>query len=253
MEQTASTSRPAPTPRGSGSGARWSWAWVALSSVAIAAYFVGQYASGSLSELAGRQVGLAPVYAARPWPIQIAFWVHIVSAGLALAVGPLQFSRRLRAANRLAHRWIGRSYVLASLVGAGSGLVMSMASSVGLLGFFGFGSLSVVWGWATWRGFRAAAYERDFRAHQAWMIRSFALTYGAVTLRLWFALLVLAQLPFTTDLEAVLANAYAPLAFVAWLPNLVVAELMIRRRRLPGLYYARGPAQPTPVPSPAHP
>jgi hypothetical protein len=54
-------------------GARAGWACVALSSIAIAAYFVGQYASGTLTELAGQEVGLASTYADRAWPIHVAF------------------------------------------------------------------------------------------------------------------------------------------------------------------------------------
>ncbi|GAA4382228.1 hypothetical protein [Agromyces bauzanensis] len=35
------------------------------------------------------------------------------------------------------------------------------------------------------------------------------------------------------DLEAAFANAYAVVPFLAWLPNLVVVEWLIRRRGLP--------------------
>jgi hypothetical protein len=34
------------------------------------------------------------------------------------------------------------------------------------------------------------------------------------------------------------AQAYAPLPFLAWLPNVVIAEIMIRRRGLPALRIA---------------
>ncbi|MFI2264208.1 DUF2306 domain-containing protein [Streptomyces tubercidicus] len=217
---------------------RWSWAWVALSSVAIAGYFVGQYAQGTLADLAHNGVGLAPTYASRAWPVQAAFWVHIVTAGLALALGPWQFSRRLRTRNLGVHRGIGRAYMITVAVGSVSALVMSMFSSVGILGFFGFGSLAVLWGWTAWRAYRAVR-ERDIRGHQAWVIRNFALTYAAVTLRLWLGVLVFAQLPFVHGegaFDRISAEAYAPLPFLCWLPNLVIAEFMIRRRGLPALH-----------------
>ncbi len=223
-----------PRTRGAGRSARWSWAWVALSSVAVAAYFVQQYAHGTLAQLAAQGVGLAPAYADRSWPVHAAFYAHIGSSGLALLVGPFQFVRRVRSRLPAVHRWVGRVYVVGVLVGAASGLVMSTVSSVALLGFFGFGSLAVLWGWTTWRGYRAAR-EREWPAHRAWMIRSFALTYAAVTLRLWFGVLVLVQLPFGAgDIDAILDTAYAPVPFLCWLPNLVVAEYLIHRRGLPG-------------------
>ncbi|MFF0043731.1 DUF2306 domain-containing protein [Streptomyces mirabilis] len=236
---------PAPAKRRSRLGrSQWSWAWLALSSLAITGYFVGQYAQGTLDSLAHQHVGLADDYASRALPIRVAFYVHIVSAGLALALGPWQFSKRLRNRRIRLHRGIGRAYLVSVAIGAISAFVMSMFSSVGLLGFFGFGSLAVLWGWTAWRGYRAIR-ERDVRSHQAWMIRNFALTYAAVTLRSWFGVLIFAQVPFahgTDPFPAILTQAYAPLPFLCWLPNIVIAELMIRRRGLPALHLTTLPA-----------
>ena len=223
---------------------RWSWTWVAFSSLAVSGYFVGQYAQGTLDSLAHREVGLAPDYASRALPIQLAFYFHIVFAGLALALGPWQFAKRLRGRRPRVHRGMGRAYLVSVWIGSACGFVMSMFSTVGLLGFFGFGSLAVLWGWTSWRGYKAIR-ERDIRSHQAWMIRSFALTYAAVTLRLWFGVLIFAQLPFIQGenrFDVVLTEAYAPLPFLCWLPNIVIAELMIRRRGLPALHLTTAPA-----------
>ena len=70
---------------------------------------------------------------------------------------------------------------------------MSWFSSVGLLGFFGFGSLAVLWVAFTLTAYRAIR-RRDVASHRAWMMRSFALTYAAPTLRLWLVLLLVPQL-----------------------------------------------------------
>ncbi|WP_329246140.1 hypothetical protein [Actinoallomurus sp. NBC_01490] len=59
------------------------------------------------------------------------------------------------------------------------------------------------------------------------MVRSFALTYAAVTLRLWLVALIFVQLPFLSGPDpAQIArdNAYAAVPFLSWLPNLVIAE-----------------------------
>jgi len=92
----------------------------------------------------------------------------------------------------------------------------------------------VLWIWTTYRGYRSAR-ARDFAEHQAWMIRSFALTYAAPTLRLWLIALATVQITFGVDPEIAFAAAYAPVPFLCWLPNIVVAELIIRRRGLPSL------------------
>jgi uncharacterized membrane protein len=209
--------------------------------LAITGYFVGQYATGSLSTLAAHKTGLASNYAHRAFPIQAAFYTHITMAGTALAVGPFQFVKTIRRRAPRVHRWIGRTYVFSIAFGAVAAFVMSFFSEAGFVGFFGFGSLAVLWGWTTYRGYRAAR-DRDFASHQAWMIRSFALTFAAPTLRLWLGLLIGIDVlgggsgdPFKT--------VYPAVPFLCWLPNIVVAELVIHRRKLPGLRFSDSPAQ----------
>jgi uncharacterized membrane protein len=218
------------------------WTVVMLTSVAIAGFFVVPYAFGSLSSLGKANVGLASVYADRPVPIQIAFYCHITFSGLALVVGPFQFARAIRRRKIEMHRLIGRVYVIAVAVGSAAAFVMSFVSSVAFDGFFGFGSLAVLWGWTTYRGYRAVR-NRDFASHQAWMIRSFALTFAAPTLRIWLLALTTAQLLFGHGVSQGQAfhTAYYAVPFLCWIPNIVVAELIIRRRNLPGLRFSPSP------------
>lgn len=210
------------------------WLAVLLTSLAVAVFFPLQYFTGTLDELARNDTGLASTYANRPAVVQFVFYIHIVSAGLALLVGGFQFSRTLRRRSPRVHRWTGRTYVVSVMVGGASGLVMAFFSSSAFIGFFGFGTLSVLWMYTTYRGYRSAR-DRDFAEHQAWMIRSFALSYAAPTLRLWLLILTLVQLPFGLDAATIGANAYAPVPFLCWLPNIVIAEIIIRRKGLPSL------------------
>ena len=52
------------------------------------------------------------------------------------------------------------------------------------------------------------------------MIRSFALTFAAVTLRLYLPLVPLLGISFV--------DGYRAISFLAWVPNLIVAELYLR-------------------------
>lgn len=210
------------------------WLVVLLTPLVVAVYFPAQYLTDTLAELARRDTGLAGTYAERPAVIQAVFYLHIVSAGLALLIGGFQFSQRLRRAAPRVHRWIGRVYVPSALIGGATGLVMAFFSSVAFIGLFGFGTLAVLWMWTTSRGYRSIRAGK-VAEHQAWMIRSYALTYAAPTLRLWLILLLAVQLPFGVDGAVVAANAYAPVPFLCWLPNLVVAEWIIRRKGLPSV------------------
>lgn len=139
---------------------------VLLTSVAIALYFPLQYAGGTLATLAPRNVGLADVYADRPLAVQLAFYAHITFAGLALLLGPFQFSAALRARHVRVHHAVGRAYIISCLIGGVAAFVMSFFSSVGLLGFFGFGTLAVLWIAVTVTAYRAIR-RRDVASHQA--------------------------------------------------------------------------------------
>jgi uncharacterized membrane protein len=134
------------------------------------------------------------------------------------------------------HRWTGRIGLVAIAIAGAAGLVLAPFNSAGIVGFFGFGALAVLWVVSGWRGYRAIR-RGDVPSHRAWMMRTFALTYAAVTLRVWIPLLILVQVPLAGpggfDGDAAFANAYAAVPFLAWLPNLVVAEWLIRRRGLP--------------------
>lgn len=53
------------------------------------------------------------------------------------------------------------------------------------------------------------------------MIRSFALTCAAVTLRLYLLILFGLPIPFV--------QGYRAISFLCWVPNLIVAEYYLRR------------------------
>ncbi len=151
---------------------------------------------------------------ARPW-----LDVHVAGAATALLIGPFQFLHGLRARHRWLHRWMGRTYVIACLVGGVGGLVMAFGSTAGPIATAGFGGLGLIWIFANIQGWRLAMARR-FDDHRAWMIRSFALTLAAVTLRLYLPLAPLTDVPFI--------DAYRAISFLCWVPNLMVAELYIR-------------------------
>jgi len=150
-----------------------------------------------------------------PW-----LFIHIAGSVTALVLGSLQFLPALRRGARPPHRWVGRVYVVACLVGGAAGLILAAGSSAGLIASAGFGSLAVIWIAANLLGWRAAMQGR-FVAHRRWMVRSWALTLAAVTLRLYLPLVMVLDLPFLPW--------YRAISFLAWVPNLVAAELWLRR------------------------
>lgn len=181
----------------------------------VAAYAIGMYGVGPGAER------LHPEMRATFESHPIGIGTHIFASALALLLGPFQFSRRLRSARPALHRWTGRIYLgVAVVVGGTAGLYMSYHAFGGLLAKLGFAGLALGWLYTGAKAF-STARARDFVAHRRWMIRNFSLSVAAVTLRLYLPPVFIFQLPF--------AQSYAVIAWLCWLPNLVVAEWLIAR------------------------
>jgi uncharacterized membrane protein len=153
---------------------------------------------------------------ARPW-----LAVHAGGAATALLVGMFQFLPAIRR-RRTVHRWLGRTYAIGCIVGGVAGFRLAMGTTAGMFAGVGFGLLAVCWLYATIQAWRFAR-ERRFEEHRRWMIRSFAMTFAAVTLRLY--------LPIAPMLGYDFMDGYRLTAWVSWIPNLILVELWMRRRR----------------------
>ena len=149
-----------------------------------------------------------------------AFVVHAVSASLALMLGPLQLLAALRTRYPAAHRWTGRAYVLAIAVAWVSSLPLALHAMTGVVAATGFFALGLVWVAATGWGV-ACAVQRRFAEHRRWMLRSYALTAAGITLRIYLGLGAAAGV----DIEV----SYPFIAWLCWVPNLLVAEWYLRR------------------------
>jgi uncharacterized membrane protein len=154
-----------------------------------------------------------------PWIV-----VHAAAASTALMLGAMQLSSAVRQRRPALHRASGWLYVVGCIVGGVAALVLSAGVSTGPVAAAGFGALDVLWLHATVQGVRSAR-ARDFSRHRAWMIRSYALTFAAVTLRVYLVLSQMIGIDF--------AFAYRCIAWLAWVPNTVIAEVYIRHGARP--------------------
>ena len=154
----------------------------------------------------------------------IAFFAHVIFAPVALALVPFQLWQGLRNRRPIVHRVLGRLYGLAILISGASGLWLAATTMAGPVAAFGFGLLAVLWLGTTGRGI-SLAIRGDRVAHRRWMIRSIALTLAAVTLRIQIPMGMMLDIPFDT--------AYPAIAWLCWVPNLIVAEMILRWPRRP--------------------
>jgi Na+/phosphate symporter len=151
---------------------------------------------------------------------RIAFFVHVFSSMLALLAGFTQFSKWLLKHKPKLHRAIGYSYVVNVLMVTGpAGLLMSFYANGGISSRIAFVLLSVLW-----IGFTAIALykavKKDFKAHRIFMIRSYALTLSAITLRVWKVL-------FANYTDIAPMDRYRIIAWLGWTLNLLLAECII--------------------------
>jgi uncharacterized membrane protein len=177
---------------------------------------------------------------------------HIFTAVVAIVLGPLQFMARVRA-HRTLHRTLGRIYLLAGVLPSAVtaiGVALWSGRLVTQIGLVTAAALWLITGGLAYR----AARRRDFTAHHDWMMRNYALTFLAVTSRILTPLLLLAELPFLDDGAGPVGERVRSLIPVGqtlgWIVNLVVAEILIRRRphgagrSAPGHGDGRPPAKP---------
>ena len=151
-----------------------------------------------------------------------AFYLHIITAPIALFVAPFQLSKRFRAKSVRRHRLMGRIYCAAVLVAGVTGVLIGFNAKGGPIAQSGFVLLAVIWLIATFRALQVVRLGQ-IGLHQEWMIRSIALTFAGVTLRI----ILPAQLVSGISLGV----AYPIVAWLCWVPNLVVVEYFIRRSR----------------------
>ena len=160
-----------------------------------------------------------PVFRARPlW-----FVLHVAGGAVALALVPFQVWARLRRRFPGWHRNAGRTACAAILLSALGGFLLAFTSYGGVVNTSGFATLAALWAGSTVLGVRAVR-RGDLPAHRAWMLRVLALTFAAVTLRLW--------LPLLSPLVGFDA-AYGVMGWLCWVPNLLAAEVWLRRARAP--------------------
>lgn len=160
------------------------------------------------------------------------FFLHVFTSSFLLLAGFTQFSTFLLKKYKKVHRIMGRLYIWNILVLTGpASLIMGFYANGGLLSRIAFILLSVLWIYFTFRGL-VAAKQKKIVMHQEYLIRSYALTLSALTLRAW-------KYAISNTFEMPPMDLYRVVAWLGWVLNLLIAEWVIRtmrkRRQTPSL------------------
>lgn len=194
------------------------WILFALLSILIALYplkyIVGKGTVGILNNKP------EAVLSSLVW--NIAFYIHISLGGIALFIGWIQFSTKIRIRRPRIHKAVGKIYVFSVLLSAISAFFIAMFADEGLWAGLGFSCLSVTWFYTTLMAYLTIK-RKQFVRHQYLMIYSYAACFAAVTLRIWLPILILTFGNYGT--------AYIIVAWLSWIPNILVAYLIVNKLR----------------------
>jgi len=151
----------------------------------------------------------------------VAFYGHITLGGIALLIGWLQFSDKIRKSYLSWHRRAGFIYMVSVLLSGICGIYIALYAAGGTVSALGFGTLGVIWIGFTIFSFKAVK-GGNIAAHEKWMTYSYAACFAAVTLRIW--------LPILAGTIGNFMMAYQIVSWLCWVPNLVVAYWIISRK-----------------------
>jgi uncharacterized membrane protein len=156
---------------------------------------------------------------------EFALGVHVLSGMLALLIGPFQFVWRFRRRFVRVHRFMGATYVASATALGVSGLILAPTAYTGLVASAGFTVLDLAMLFTTWTAVRMIVAGR-YGEHRRWMIRSFSLIMAGVMLRVWSPLYVALAAVGIVDFS--FETAYAAIAWLCWVPNLLLAVWFTR-------------------------
>ena len=157
-------------------------------------------------------------------PYLFIFYIHVYSAIFSLLAGFTQFNSKLLKNYPVIHKTIGKLYVFAVLfLAAPSGFFIGLFANGGFYSKVSFLTLSLLWFYFTLKGFLMVK-SKIINLHKKFMLRSFALAFSAITLRLWKVILVYLFQPSPMDL-------YQIVSWLGWIPNLLLIELYIFKQK----------------------
>ncbi|MBO0357978.1 DUF2306 domain-containing protein [Hymenobacter sp. BT186] len=152
---------------------------------------------------------------------RLGFYVHITSSWWVMVTGLLQLIPALYSWRPKLHRTLGKIYVLSILLlAAPSGLILAAYANGGLAAKVGFTMQCLVWWLVTWQAYRLAR-QRHWLLHSEWMLRAYAVTLAAMSLRL--ESYGLYYFFHTKPIET-----YLTVVWLSWTGNLLLAEVLVQ-------------------------
>ena len=147
---------------------------------------------------------------------------HISGGLIALTLGPFQFWKSFRNKFINTHRWMGRIYLTAILIGTISATYLAWTSAIRVNFSWAFALQGLAFAWITTASMAYISVMRGrILQHKEWMIRSYAVTFAFVTFR-W-----LTDLSITHQLMNKFEERGPTVIWLSWTIPLLITEIVI--------------------------
>jgi hypothetical protein len=147
---------------------------------------------------------------------------HISGGLLALVIGPFQFWKAFRNKNIFIHRWMGRTYLTAILIGTFCSTYLAWTSAIRVNFSWALGLQGLAFAWITTASMAfISVMRRRIQQHKEWMIRSYVVTFAFVTFR-W-----LNDLPVAIKLMDKFEERGPTIIWLCWTIPLLITEIVL--------------------------
>lgn len=151
---------------------------------------------------------------------KFAFFSHVFSSIIVIIFGLPQFSNYIRKHFSKFHKLSGKVYILLILfIASPSGLVMSYYANGGIISKISFILLSILWFIFTYKAYKYIKIN-NWKKHRNYMLRSYALTLSAISLRLF-------KWGIVSMFELAPLDTYKIVSIIGWTTNLILIEIYI--------------------------
>lgn len=162
----------------------------------------------------------------------MAIATHLIGAAFMSLAGAFQLVKYIRKQHPVFHRWVGRGYIVASLVASVGGLVFifNKGDYGGRPADYAFATYGIIFFTSGVLAFYHAAITKDFKTHKLWAWRLYSLSLAAWLYRFDYYLWMGMFGHYTTWLH--LENYQGAFdMFLNWafyVPNLIIVEIVFR-------------------------
>lgn len=166
--------------------------------------------------------GLEEKVYGRFWGMKWPLVGHISGGLIALTLGPLQFWQAFRDRYLKVHRWMGKLYLTAILIGTISSTSLAWTTGLAIHWTWAFSLQMLAFAWFCTAAMAFISIKRRrIQQHKEWMIRSYVVTFAFVIFR-W-----LAAMPSIIELGTFVERG-PTLIWISWAIPLFVTEIVLQ-------------------------